>query len=512
MFESLKKDRYLRWFLITLITVFIVKSILASVFPLTGDEAYYVIWGKFFQWGYYDHTPFIGWLLWPFVHLSTANFIVRLPTLLVTTAIGIGLYGFLRSYDAEKASLIAILYLISPINLCGVLITTDIPLILFSFFSGLFLVLAVREQDHLGYYLLSGLCLGLAFFSKYFAVLLALAYLFYFLFSEKSKKRTLGFVLLFLAVLPFGLENLYWNYSHDWANILFNVFNRNRGITFEWHTVALYLLVVFYIATPPIFYYCCKHWKKLFRSSALFEFNVLIVSVFVPLVFFLGLSTMKSIGLHWPLSFVPFLYALLLIYLSRIELVRCIRFMFGFSFVHLVLISVVLLFPIQILQALHLKGPRYADWIFALKHREISRVLHQENMQFVLSSNSYAKADLMYIDSGKYSPSFGVGTAHGREGDFLTNFAAMQGKSFLILLNRRPDLSDYLPYFHVTRVQPWRFDGAVFYLVMGYHFNYLAYRHGVLKAINQRYWTVPSFLPHTKSFFFKKYWSAALPH
>ncbi|MBU1558805.1 MAG: hypothetical protein KJ588_03265 [Gammaproteobacteria bacterium] len=51
MFESLKKDRYLRWFLITLITVFIVKSILASVFPLTGDEAYYVIWGEILSVG-----------------------------------------------------------------------------------------------------------------------------------------------------------------------------------------------------------------------------------------------------------------------------------------------------------------------------------------------------------------------------------------------------------------------------------------------------------------------------
>jgi 4-amino-4-deoxy-L-arabinose transferase-like glycosyltransferase len=94
---------------------------------------------------------------------------------------GIGIYRLLRPIGEEKAVLAAILFLFAPLNLLAVLITTDTPLILFSFISAFYFYKA-QQQDKLIHYLLAGVFLGLAFYSKFFAGLLGLAYFFYTLF------------------------------------------------------------------------------------------------------------------------------------------------------------------------------------------------------------------------------------------------------------------------------------------------------------------------------------------
>jgi hypothetical protein len=32
--------------------------------PLTGDEAYFIVWGQDLSLGYYDHPPAVGWVLY----------------------------------------------------------------------------------------------------------------------------------------------------------------------------------------------------------------------------------------------------------------------------------------------------------------------------------------------------------------------------------------------------------------------------------------------------------------
>lgn len=69
---TLNDRQYVMWFWVVLGITTLIKTSVAIYFPLTADEAYYAIWGKFFRWGYYDHTPLIGWLLHPFVYFGTS--------------------------------------------------------------------------------------------------------------------------------------------------------------------------------------------------------------------------------------------------------------------------------------------------------------------------------------------------------------------------------------------------------------------------------------------------------
>ena len=68
------------------------------------------------------------------------------------------------------------LVLLSPLSVWNVLITTDTPLALFAFAS-MALFARATQTGRAAMYLAAGACFGLAFLSKYFAVLLGLSFL-----------------------------------------------------------------------------------------------------------------------------------------------------------------------------------------------------------------------------------------------------------------------------------------------------------------------------------------------
>lgn len=498
-------DKYIRYFYWVLFVTFVIKLILSAVIPLTGDEAYYWIWGKFPAWGYYDHPPFIGWFLHPFVLISQNKIWLRLPVVLTTTFMGWLTFLLLRSYDPIKAALIAILFLISPLPLGAVLITTDTPVILFSFLSALCVFHAIRHNDRWGWYALGGLFLGIAFLSKYFAVLLTLAYLVYLLGVAPNRKRVLGAGLLLLGVLPFGLENLYWNYTHAWANILFNVYNRNAGDYFSIQTVLFFVVTVFYIFTPPICYHIFKQRKHFFKKHQPEEFYFLTYLVTVPIACFLLISTFSTIGLHWPLSFVPFAYLWLAVSASVVQIKKMLKFMYGFTGLHLALIFIAAILPMTSIYSWPTSMQDKAKLVYFFEHKAVRDSLDQYNQKYIFTSLDYVQADMMFYDSGYYCPTFGIGSVHGREDDLMTNFKLLAHKNFLIFYTRPPHAGEYQAYFAQSSVHHFVYDDATFYYVLGKNFNYPAYRYHVLQDINNTYWQVPDYLPHAKSFFAVKY-------
>lgn len=485
---------------------FIIKLALCQIIPVTGDEAYYAIWGIFPAWGGYDHTPFIGWLLYPFLKLSHQQIALRLPIVLTTTVIGGLIYGYLKSENPENrvnAAWASILFLISPLSLCAVIVTTDTPVILFSFLSGLCVLTALKKQDHLGWFALAGLNLGLAFFSKYFAVLLALSYFIYLVLVAPTKKRILGLFIIFLCVLPFGLENIYWNYTHAWANILFNIYNRNTQEYFNIKTVLVYIITLAYIMTPPLFYYLIKFRNKLLQNTALNYF------ILIPVLFFFILSTWKSIGLHWPLSFIVFVYIWAGVYLSPVELKKSYKFLVGFTGIHMILILGIVLLPMNKIHELlpAAKQKMYPKIVFFFKHKQIRDSLSQYDKDYIFTSLDYVQADMMFYDSNLYSPTFGKGDAHGRQDDLMTDWKDYNHKNLLIFYSRLPRPEEYKPYFAKSVVKSFNYDGAEFYYVLGENFNYINYRDQVLSYINNTYWQVPDYLPHTPSFYQEKYFA-----
>ncbi len=76
---------------------------------MSGDEAYFIVWAKHPDFGYYDHPPMVGWLLQLMLSLGSSELVLRLPAILLTSVIGIGIYLVLKPHDETKAALVAIL-------------------------------------------------------------------------------------------------------------------------------------------------------------------------------------------------------------------------------------------------------------------------------------------------------------------------------------------------------------------------------------------------------------------
>ena len=48
---------------LVLLVTLAIKFYLAWLIPLSGDEAYFVVWAHHPDFGYYDHPPMAGWFL-----------------------------------------------------------------------------------------------------------------------------------------------------------------------------------------------------------------------------------------------------------------------------------------------------------------------------------------------------------------------------------------------------------------------------------------------------------------
>lgn len=485
----------------TLILTLFIKLALAYFLPMSGDEAYFIIWARHLDFGYYDHPPMVGWILYLMRLIGDSELVMRLPAVLLSTLIGMGVYRLLKPLDANRAAWVAILFLISPVNILGVLITTDTPLILFAFVSVYALVRAL-QNNQMFWYLLSGVALGLAFLSKYFAVLLGLAYLAFFLFTPQRKQRWPGFALLLLATLPFVAVNVYWNYTHCWNNILFNLYNRNEGVSFSYKGVLTYFGTMLYLMTPPIVYYWWQQRSvaKPFEGA---EFRLYGFAFWVPMAVFLVLSLKKTIGLHWLLAFYPFFYLLLAQKLPELQLMKAAKFMAGFTAAHLLVVVGLLAAPTSMWQ--HSKS--YSSYVFLVHADEVAAQLRPYERDFLMATDGYSNAAIISYHYGKEFFIYGEGSRHARQDDMNTDFRQMAGRNILTIDKSPPELKKYAPYFSRVEVRELKVRDAVFYLTLGYNFDYPAYRESVLAKIRDQYYRMPNFLPRASCYFCDKYFS-----
>ncbi|HEY6095113.1 MAG TPA: glycosyltransferase family 39 protein, partial [Gallionellaceae bacterium] len=398
-------------------------------------------------------------------------------------------------------ALVAILFLISPLNVLNVLVTTDTPLILFAFLSLAALYRAL-QRDSLAWYAGAGALLGMAFLSKYFAVLLGLGYLAYFLVFARKRRQLGGFALLVAAVLPFALLNLYWNYTHCWDNILFNLYTRNEGAQFSLGKLAIFIGSQLYLLTPPLLYFLYRQRQGAWQRMGQGQFKLFLLAFIVPLAVFSLLALKKVIGLHWVLAFYPMAYLLLFTWLDAAALRWLVKFMAWFTAAHLAVVAVLLLLPLQTWQG----SKQYESVVFTFKTEELVQQLRPYEQQgFALATDGYSPSAIISYHYGKEFAVFGEGGLHARQDDMITDYRDFNGRNILILRKSVPQPGEYAPFFDQVEVKEMPLHGATFYLVLGYGFNYAHYHDQVLRLIRDKYYRIPAWLPHAPCYFCEKY-------
>ena len=494
----------LMWF--GLLALFAFRLWFSAVLPLTGDEGYFVFWGSHPAGGYYDHPPMVGWWLSVLLAISRAEWVLRLPALLLPLALGWGAWWLVRPQGELRARLAALLVLLQPVNVWNVLITTDTPVILFSMLSILAYVAALRSDSQSRHALIwhaaAGVLLGLAFLGKYFAALLGMAYLVHVLFIRRDAGRWAGFVLLFMASLPGPIYNLWWNSNHCWVNILFNFINRNAGVGFSLNNPTLYFFSLFYLATPWVLFELWRQRKtvgEVVRKNR--EASAVFWLMLVPLALFALMSLWRSIGLHWLVSYIPLLGVLAAIALPQIVLIRLVKWSAYFAVVHVLAVVVVLSFPVSAW-----KDTRLSEGIaLRLQTQEILAQLTPYEHTHLLAMESFSAAAFLAYKSGRPVAVFGSGSFYARQDDFETDWRAQDAHDVLIFRTSSPEGNDYSSYFRHVEFREFAIDGSLFYLVIGQGFNYAAYHEKMLTRIRDRFYRIPAWLPQRGCVFCERY-------
>ena len=490
-------------FAVILSTTLALKLILSVWFPVTGDEAYFTLWGKYPDYGFYDHPPMLGWWLTAQLWFSDALWWLRLPSVLVTTGIGWAIYHLVSQRDRLAATWAASLYLLAPINLLGIVIANDTPLLFWSFLSVLAFARA-QAQDHPGWYVMSGILLGLAFLSKFFAGVLGIAFVIYLLlFVRRGLKPWLGVALVAAAAMPGVIVNLVWNYNHCWDNYLFNLFNRTRDTGVSFSNAGIYLLILIYAMTPPVVYYLFQSRDRL--VTVLRSDNGLFMALFlIGIALFSVVAIRQPFGIHWLLVFYPFLFLGMATTFSKYTLSICFRFMVPFAAIHVLVVVALLFLPVSAFRAW---AEPHQFIVFGKYTDEVLAAMDRFEGDYVYATDNYTVSATAAYKGRRRVIVFGGGSQHGRQDDLLTDFRELDGRNILVLQFSDATMKSFPRFFDKVTIKEIEVRGAHYYVALGHGFRYRAYRDDILAGVRKNYYRIPEFLPVGSCYMYDRYFN-----
>lgn len=224
-------------FLILLAVWFVVNMLQAVFMEMMSDEAYYGLFGKHLDWGYYDHPPMVALL----VNLSSLVFSGNLGIRFFTVLLQIGtLIIIWRIIDLEnpgKQNVITFFIIAASISLFsfyGVLATPDGPLL---FFAALFLLAYkrfLRCQNWMTVLLLA-FSMAAMVYSKYQAILVIA----FTILSNLRLLRSSRFWLAGVFALVLLIPHIHWQVANDFPSLQYHLVDRSEG--FKWSYLLEYI-------------------------------------------------------------------------------------------------------------------------------------------------------------------------------------------------------------------------------------------------------------------------------
>ncbi len=304
-----------------------------------------------------------------------------------------------------------------------------------------------------------------------------------------------------LCSLPFAAVNLWWNYEHCWANLMFNLYNRHGAASWSWKTPLIYAASVLYVLSPVALWQLARERGRVAAALGEPTTRFFAVAVALPFGFFAMLSAVKVIGLHWMLAFVPFFFVAAGGLLSREQLLRSVLYLGAFSALHVAAILAAAMLPLDTW-----KSARFYDGIvYHARMPEILRELKSYGEEFELATDGYSMSAVASFHARRHVAVFGAASSHARHDDILTDFRRLDGRNILVLRKDAPGDGDYRPYFRSVEYRTISPAGATFHVILGRGFDFAAYREKVLKPLQRRYYAIPWYLPQGRCYFCEHY-------
>jgi len=223
-------SRYLtsRTFNMFLFVWVVVNLLQAGFTDLNNDEAYYWMYSKYLDWGYFDHPPMIALMIKTGYFIIHNELGVRLLTVILMTFTLIIIWSFTEEREKrnENAVFFIMLAMILPVfDIYGFIATPDSPLL---FFSALFLLAYKRfiEKESWGNTLFVSLTMAAMMYSKYHAALMII----FVILSNLELLRRPKFYYASLIALCLFIPHICWQYANDFPTFRYHLIDRASGI------------------------------------------------------------------------------------------------------------------------------------------------------------------------------------------------------------------------------------------------------------------------------------------
>ena len=304
----IKKNKAISWVL----AFQLFRLILLPFMGLMPQDAYYYLYGQNLSLSYFDHPGMIGYILRIFTELfGQSIFTIKFADFVITSLTIIAFYKLASYFLSKEKRQRAFVLLASTIfiSILSFNSTPDVPLLLFWTLSIICLYKAIFEEKK-WFWILGGITMGLAFNSKYTALLLQIGLVAFLIFSNKYRKLFLSpwFWVSLLISVAITFPVWYWNYQNDFASFAFQSSERTSSIT-EFKFSSKYFFGAIghqmFLLLPVLFLICITFTYK-YIKRALLKFKIpkaktlFLLAFFIPtFVGFFSLTPIYWVKLNW---------------------------------------------------------------------------------------------------------------------------------------------------------------------------------------------------------------------
>lgn len=241
-----KTDRYT----IGIIAVWGLINLLQSYFTeLSNDEAYYWIFGLRPDWGYFNHPPAIGLMIYLGEWLFDGEIAVRISTILMNLG---GLYLIIKLIKPKDYGLfVALLGGMAIFHVLSFISVPDVPCFFFTCLYFYYLNQYIEKTD-LFSAIMIGFSVAMMGYSKYQGILVLFFSLLPLLHLFRKRNTWIAVLVSLLLFLP----HLFWQYSRGFPTFRFHLFERMPEAwkwTFPLDFIGGQLLVFGPLISIPIF-------------------------------------------------------------------------------------------------------------------------------------------------------------------------------------------------------------------------------------------------------------------
>ncbi|MDB5015356.1 MAG: hypothetical protein JWQ84_188 [Mucilaginibacter sp.] len=286
--KSIRSDKVIFYFLLFWT---ILNAIQAYTLELQGDEAYYWLYSRYLDWGYFDHPPMVALFIRIGDSIMHNEFGLRMITVLTSSASIYLLWLILKKYAVDAIAFVLVISGVFIFHIYGFTTTPDAPLF---FFTVLFYFIYQQyiEKDKWSLALLLALIVACLLYSKYNAVLLI-----GFTLLANIKLVTRGsFCFIVVLATALYLPHILWQAQHGYPSVNYHLFERSSD-TYSFANTFSYLPGQLLMAGPLIGWFL---FYKAFTTRIKDAFiRCLMVNCVGTLIFFFISSIKGEVQPQW---------------------------------------------------------------------------------------------------------------------------------------------------------------------------------------------------------------------